>query len=147
MATWRTPNACACSSTPLACTPRSPVSSPGAPKDAPMLHDGRDCLVAVRFSRGEDVITRDDPALDFTEHHLTAKLHRGSAFVSWNEARVRLKQTEHFLTGRDLPALQHAGLGLSDDALDERKEAVDLGMQPQRAARGRLQLARLQLAA
>ena len=76
-----------------------------APKDAPLLHDGRDCLVAVRFSRGEDVLTRDDPALDFREHHLTAKLHRGSAFVSWNEARVRLKQTAHLLAGRDLPAL------------------------------------------
>ena len=76
-----------------------------APQDVPLLHDGRDCLVAVRFSRGADVLTRDDPALDFTEHHLTAKLHRGSAFVSWKEARVRLKETEHRLAGRDLPAL------------------------------------------
>jgi len=130
MATWRTPKACACSSTPLAWTSRSPVSSQGAPKQSLVLQDRREGLVAIGLPSGERGEAGDNPALDLREHDLTAELHRGSALVPRDEAGVRLKQTQHFLASGDLPTVQHAGPRLRDNALDEGKEVVDLGLKP-----------------
>ena len=140
MATWRTPKASVCSSTPLVWTPRSPSAARGSSEQS------RCCSTAGMAwwrsdSRSASGEAGDDPAVDFREHDLTTELHRGSALVPRDEAGVWLKQTQHFLASGDLLTFQHTGLGLRDDALNEGKEVVDLGMEPPGAPGEGLQLA------
>jgi hypothetical protein len=69
--------------------PLSPQPPGRAPKQALVLQDRREGLVAIGLPRGARVEAGDDTALDFRAHDLTAELDRGSARVPRDEAGVR----------------------------------------------------------
>src|SRR5258707_7808883 len=94
-------------------------------KEAQMLFE---CCFRLPVFAGllEHLKTGDDASLHLIKGDQPSELDFRSAFMARNDARMRFKQAEHLLFGRDLLALEHSAARLSDHAPHQREELLHL---------------------
>jgi hypothetical protein len=83
-------------------------------------------LRGIRWIAREHGIAGDESALHLIEQHLASELGGLAHLPSSDHGRLRFKEAEHLLAGRDLLPVQDSSLGLTHDALQQRLEPVEL---------------------
>jgi hypothetical protein len=101
-----------------------------------MMLQARWHLPALGRVAGQDTKATDDPALDFIEPDSAAEFRLVADPPFADDRRVRLKEADDFLPGRDVLPVADASSGLTDDTSGQFTEMVQLCSQFHRRAAG-----------